>query len=509
MDILTYAMAKKYINKAIQGLGPIKGAPCMIKEQTEDDEYIYITFDWEDAAGDEEETTIKIKKGTDDYVLIKNKPQIEGNELKGNKTLKELNIASIQDLDNKLDVDSPVATSSFSLGRLEDSIIGDNSFAVGNNITASGKNAFAQGSRTIANGDYSHAEGQGSQAAAPTSHAEGVGSKATGSISHAEGQATIASGASSHSEGSNSNAIGMASHAEGSSIVSGDYAHGEGLATNAEGNGSHTEGNGTTSFGKYSHAEGTGSTANGDNSHSEGANTCAEGESSHTEGTSTNAYGRNSHAEGLLTTAGVEDDTLTSAQHAEGYASKAIGYAAHAEGYQTSAMGDYTHSGGILTSATENGMTAIGLANDPQKDSLFEVGNGNIFDEEGIVKTDYEKSNAFRVTKDGKAIAQTDVQLSDGTSLSNISKKITNMPNFEYGVITLEYATDTLLRAQKELGKEIISATATLIARSDTKYLNIINLSINVTNKILSVTATGSGFERGDTVRVSYIAIEY
>ena len=147
MDILTYALAKSYTDKALLGVGTIKGAPCTVKSQTEDDEYVYVTLGWENSLGTSEETVVKIKKGADgapgepgpagdpgpqgisitkiekiktedlidtyqisfsdnttfeytisngstDYLNITNKPSIEGVELTGNKTFKDLNIAS-------------------------------------------------------------------------------------------------------------------------------------------------------------------------------------------------------------------------------------------------------------------------------------------------------------------------------------------------------------------------------------------------------------------------------
>ena len=151
MDILTYALAKSYTDKALLGVGTIKGAPCTVKSQTEDDEYVYVTLGWESSLGTSEETVVKIKKGADgapgepgpagdpgpqgvsitkiekikteglidtyqisfsdnttfeytisngsaDYLNITNKPSIEGVELTGNKTFKDLNIASAEAL---------------------------------------------------------------------------------------------------------------------------------------------------------------------------------------------------------------------------------------------------------------------------------------------------------------------------------------------------------------------------------------------------------------------------
>lgn len=65
MDILTYALAKSYTDKALLGVGTIKGTPCTVKSQTEDDEYVYVTLGWENNLGTSEETVVKIKKGAD------------------------------------------------------------------------------------------------------------------------------------------------------------------------------------------------------------------------------------------------------------------------------------------------------------------------------------------------------------------------------------------------------------------------------------------------------------
>lgn len=65
MDIITYALSKSYTNKIAEGLGAIKGASCVVKSQTEDDNYVYVTFGWVGSAGTEEETIVQIKKGAD------------------------------------------------------------------------------------------------------------------------------------------------------------------------------------------------------------------------------------------------------------------------------------------------------------------------------------------------------------------------------------------------------------------------------------------------------------
>lgn len=107
--------------------------------------------------------------------------------------------------------------------------VGDNSFANGVEITASGESSHAEGVRTQATGNYSHAEGFATTSAGYGSHAEGRGTKASEAYSHAEGQSTTASGYCSHSEGNNTTA-------------SGDYSHSEGFDATAAGSCSHAEG---------------------------------------------------------------------------------------------------------------------------------------------------------------------------------------------------------------------------------------------------------------------------
>lgn len=98
------------------------------------------------------------------------------------------NIVACNSITNlKADIKSPVFTGSISLGRKSDSTVGENSFAVGNNVEASGQ--------------YSHCEGENTEASGSPSHAEGYGARATGDYSHAEGFNTVASGYASHAEG--------------------------------------------------------------------------------------------------------------------------------------------------------------------------------------------------------------------------------------------------------------------------------------------------------------------
>lgn len=152
--------------------------------------------------------------------------------------------------------------------------------------------------------------------------------------------------------------------------ASGVFSHAEGNNTTATGNQSHAEGNGTTASGECAHAEGDGATASGNYSHAEGINTLSKGESS------------------------------------------------HAEGSNTEAKGKYSHASGFCTQATHSCQYAVGCGNDPQADSLFEVGNGlnaegNLIDDTTTVFDLKTRRNAFRVTNTGYAIAQTALQIGE------------------------------------------------------------------------------------------------
>lgn len=264
--------------------------------------------------------------------------------------------------------------------------------------TASGDFSHAEGSQTTASGSISHVEGEYSIASGKASHAEGYDTKATGDQSHAEGAGSIAQNMASHAEGTNTKALGMYSHAEGYlSEARNDYAHAEGCETIAI-DYAHAEGNKSQASGKYSHAEGNTTTASGMYSHTEGNTTTASSDYAHAEGNGSTASGVCSHAEGQGTTA--------------------LGKYSHAEGNFTKASGDFSHTSGSYTQATHSCQYAVGCGNDPQADSLFEVGNGlnaegNLIDDAATAFELKTRRNAFRVTNTGYAIAQTALQIGE------------------------------------------------------------------------------------------------
>lgn len=130
------------------------------------------------------------------------------------------------------------------------------------------------------------------------------------------------------------------------------------------------------------------------------------------EGFRTTASGQYSHAEG--------DGSVASGvcSHAEGQGTTALGKYSHAEGNFTKASGDFSHTSGSYTQATHSCQYAVGCGNDPQADSLFEVGNGlnaegNLIDDTTTVFDLKTRRNAFRVTNTGYAIAQTALQIGE------------------------------------------------------------------------------------------------
>ena len=59
----TYALAKKYTDKTVEGLGAIKGANCVVKETKPVDGGTEVTFEWTGTSGTKETTTILVKNG--------------------------------------------------------------------------------------------------------------------------------------------------------------------------------------------------------------------------------------------------------------------------------------------------------------------------------------------------------------------------------------------------------------------------------------------------------------
>lgn len=64
MDVITYALAKKYVDKTAIALGAVKGAPCTIKSIIETDIEVIVTFEWTGTDGTTQTSTMTIPRGT-------------------------------------------------------------------------------------------------------------------------------------------------------------------------------------------------------------------------------------------------------------------------------------------------------------------------------------------------------------------------------------------------------------------------------------------------------------
>ena len=207
-------------------------------------------------------------------------------------------------------------------------------------VSKGGGEVFNDYDNNTAVGVNSHAEGQETEAVGDYSHAEGFKTHANKNNSHAEGRITVADGVASHAEGDETHASGDYSHAEGQkTVASGLYSHTEGYSSKAKNGNSHAEGNSTE--------------ANGFNSHAEGRITVADGDASHAEGDETHASGDYSHA--------------------EGYMSLSEGIASHAEGKGTVTKEVGGHVAGKYNAVVANGLFnfGIGSSNDKRKSAMI------------------------------------------------------------------------------------------------------------------------------------------
>lgn len=157
----------------------------------------------------------------------------------------------------------------------------------------------------------------------------------------------------------------------------------------------------------------------GNCSFAEGYSGKASGTASHSEGYDTEAGGHSSHAEGYRTAA------VGDYSHAEGRSTNARGEGSHTEGYMTTASGKYSSASGCFTDAPYKCQFAVGYGNNPQPDSIFEVGNaltenGTPANDSNIAPTTMQ--NAFRVTQAGQAIAQTGLGIG-GTNMTEAQLK--------------------------------------------------------------------------------------
>jgi len=316
------------------------------------------------------------------------------------------------------------------------------SHAEGRSTQATGIQSHAEGLYTKAEGDNSHAEGRNNLAHGPASHAEGASNFANGMYSHAEGLSNVADGYHSHVEGSQNSAIGINSHAEG-------------YKTHAEGKESHAEGHMSAATGEVSHAQGHGTVAQNNYMFAGGIYNVGTSDDTIFEmgiGTSMtdrrNAFeiyddGRLVAPE--LTNAMIDiqgDNSLITRQYLQdnngiseleriteggntgwrlygrdpnnysGIGDQAVDFSysdtnvmlingaagsfSFAEGVETAASGLASHAAGARTEATGDYQFVLGVWNDNQPNTIFEVGIGTEAS---------DTQNGLEVYKDGAVVA--------------------------------------------------------------------------------------------------------
>ena len=334
-----------------------------------------------------------------------------------------------------------------SFGRKPGSVIGEGSYAFGDNVVASGAFSHAEGGdndgEVIASGNRSHAEGGSTEATGVESHAEGRYAKASGEISHAEGTSTRATSYASHAEGDNTTASAHASHAEGlSTTASGSYSHTEGRDTSASNDCSHAEGLSTTASARASHAEGCATTASSEFCHAEGCGTTASARASHAEGASTTASGNYSHAEGEYT--------------------MAKGHHSHSEGAFTNAENFASHACGKYNKSMSTGGSVENHVGD-----AFVIGNGT-----GNGPYEINRSNALRVTYLGDVMGTRAFQSSGADYAEFIKPWADGKPDHEDRVGYYVTLKDGLLEKANE-GDYIVGITSgnpSIVGNADEDY---------------------------------------
>ena len=162
--------------------------------------------------------------------------------------------------------------------------------------------------------------------------------------------------------------------------VDGDFSTALGIICEISGTGSYAEGAQTTVSGNFSHAEGNQTTASGDRSHAEGYKTIASGNNSHVEG------------QRCITNGGMS----------------------HSGGNRSEANERASFAHGNFVKATRPSQFVVGYGNDPQEDSIFEIGNGLDVNGQPVNAGNTEpatRQNAFRVTQSGVAVVKTGLQI--------------------------------------------------------------------------------------------------
>ncbi len=78
ISVTTLALAKKYVNETLIGMGALKGAPCKVKSITKEGNQNIITLEWTDDEGTTRESRFEINDGTPIYTWESNYPYKAG-----------------------------------------------------------------------------------------------------------------------------------------------------------------------------------------------------------------------------------------------------------------------------------------------------------------------------------------------------------------------------------------------------------------------------------------------
>lgn len=78
ISVATLALAKKYVNETLNGLGALKGAPCKVKSVTKEGNLNIIILEWKDDEGTTRESRVEISDGTPIYTWERNYPYKAG-----------------------------------------------------------------------------------------------------------------------------------------------------------------------------------------------------------------------------------------------------------------------------------------------------------------------------------------------------------------------------------------------------------------------------------------------
>lgn len=175
------------------------------------------------------------------------------------------------------------------------------------------------------------------------------------------------------------------------------------------------------SLGPYSIALGNKTTSSGNSSTSFGFSSIASGTVSTALGMKTTASGN------YATSTGAQTNASGGASFTSGQLTEATAPMSQANNANTKATARASSAFGNHTEAAQPSQFVCGYGNDPQSDSIFEVGNGLKADGTPV-NTDNEepttKQNAFRVTQDGRAVAQTGVQIGETNITEDQLKKL-------------------------------------------------------------------------------------